>query len=341
MNLSHRWYTEFVSGRSSRNRTQFQQFLEDARLDRFDVLPVDRTSRFGRNQADCIRHKAELQQLEKILIFVSQGIISGNDRDFLSERINETTDEQYSRNLSYYVTKEFSKKAAEGHAIGRAPLGYRTEKSSSGRGAYHVVDPESLPVLMAVLKGYTSGNHSFRSLAWDLNALGLRTSDGNPFTESSISTILNNTYYQGLVVYHRGQPDEELIPGAHEVPEEIRELWSRCQQIRRDRNSPGRSSPPSRQQRVYPLTGVLICDGWERGFHGVGNHYKDTVKLRMMHSWHRCDVRPHSVSAKIVELEFGRRVSSCVDLDDSWRSAVMMAMSKEVPSPTTNRRSSG
>jgi hypothetical protein len=29
------------------------------------------------------------------VIFVSQGIISGSDRDFLSERINETLDEQY------------------------------------------------------------------------------------------------------------------------------------------------------------------------------------------------------------------------------------------------------
>ena len=49
--LGDRWYTEFLSGRSSRNRSQFQQFLEDARLDLFDVLLVDHTSRFGRNQA--------------------------------------------------------------------------------------------------------------------------------------------------------------------------------------------------------------------------------------------------------------------------------------------------
>ena len=50
------WYTEFITGRSSRKRSQFQQFLEDARLDRFDVLLVDHTSRFGRNQAECNRY---------------------------------------------------------------------------------------------------------------------------------------------------------------------------------------------------------------------------------------------------------------------------------------------
>ncbi len=50
--LGNRWYTEFVSGRSANKRREFQQLLEDARLDRFDVLLVDHTSRFGRNQAE-------------------------------------------------------------------------------------------------------------------------------------------------------------------------------------------------------------------------------------------------------------------------------------------------
>ena len=31
--LGHRWYTEFISGRSTQHRSQFQQFLDDACLD--------------------------------------------------------------------------------------------------------------------------------------------------------------------------------------------------------------------------------------------------------------------------------------------------------------------
>ncbi len=68
--LGNRWYTEFVSGRSANKRHEFQQVLEDARLDRFDVLLVDHTSRFGRNQAECIHYKDELQRLGKIVVFV-------------------------------------------------------------------------------------------------------------------------------------------------------------------------------------------------------------------------------------------------------------------------------
>ena len=84
---------------------------------------------------------------------MSQGIISGSDNDFISERINETLDEAYSRSLSRWVKSGLAEKAAQGHAIGRSPLGYRNEKSPSGRGAHHVIDPKTMPVLMHVLKG--------------------------------------------------------------------------------------------------------------------------------------------------------------------------------------------
>ena len=120
--LGDQLYTEFVSGRYVRKRKEFQQLMQDAELDLFRVLLVDHTSRFGRNQAECIRYKEELQRLGIVVVFVSQGIISGSDRDFLSERINETLDEQYSRNLSRYVRSGFAEKAAQGHAVGRPPL---------------------------------------------------------------------------------------------------------------------------------------------------------------------------------------------------------------------------
>lgn len=216
--LGNRWYTEFVSGRQVQKRKEFQQFIEDAHWDAYDVLLVDHTSRFGRNQAECIRYKDELQGLDKVVVFVSQGIISGSDRDFLSERINETLDEQYSRNLSRYVSAGLAQKASLGHAIGHAPLGYRQEKHASGRGAWVVPDGGAMPALTHLLKGYASGDLSFRTLAQDLNAKGYLTSDGRPFTESSISTVLNNRFYDGKAVYHRGRADEEVRDGVHQIP---------------------------------------------------------------------------------------------------------------------------
>ncbi len=67
------------------------------------------------------------------MVFVSQGIFSGNDRDFVNERINETIDEAYSLNLSRYVAEGMAKKAEQGLANGVPPLGYKSEKLDNGK----------------------------------------------------------------------------------------------------------------------------------------------------------------------------------------------------------------
>ncbi len=326
-----RWYTEFESGRNISKRLEFQQFLEDARLDLFDVLLVDHTSRFGRNQEECIRYKGELQRLNKIVVFVSQGIISGSDRDFLSERINETLDEAYSRNLSRYVREGKARKADAGHALGHAPLGYRHEKAKSGRGAWAVPDEGTMPTLLALLQGYASGEHSFKSLATALNSQGFTSSRGNPFTEGSIAWVLSNPFYNGKFYFHKSTPYQELRDGVHEVPEKVRTLWNRCQEVRREKALSPQPSPRSRHNRVYPLTGVLVCDNCGEPFHGVSTVSKPRSYPRMFHSWRRCGARPLSVTAPKVEQEFSDRILSCLRLDDGWQAAVLGAMVKAGP----------
>ncbi len=331
--LGDRYYTEFVSGRRVQKRKEFQLFIEDARLDMFDVLLVDHTSRFGRNQEECIRYKGEFQRLGKTVVFVSQGIISGSDRDFLSERINETLDEQYSRNLSRYVREGKARKAEAGHALGHAPLGYHHEKARSGRGAWAVPDEGTMPILLALLRGYASGEHSFKSLATALNSQGFTSIRGNPFTEGSIGWVLNNPFYSGKFYLHKGTPDQELREGVHEVPEEVRTLWNRCQEVRREKALSPQPSPRSRHHRVYPLTGVLVCDNCGEPYHGVSTVSKPRSYPRMFHNWHRCGARPLSVAAPKVELEFSERVLSCLHLDDDWQAAVLGAMVNEGPRP--------
>ena len=331
--LGDRWYTEFVTGRSVDKRRQFRQFLEDARMDLFDVLLVDHTSRFGRNQADCIRYKEEMERLGKVVVFVSQGIISGSDRDFISERINETLDEAYSRNLSRYVKEGKARKAEAGYALGRAPLGYKQEKAPSGRGAYMVPDESTMPALLALLEGYASGEHSFETLAQELNARDLRTSYANTFTQSSVNQVLSNPFYEGKFFYHRRRYDEELRDGVHIVPDRVKELWQRCQQVRRQKAIPGNPSPSTRNHRVYPLTGVLVCDQCDRPFHGVSTVSKPRSYPRMFHSLRRCHMRPLSVSAPSVEAEFVKRVLSCIRLDDGWSGAILQVLANEGAQP--------
>ncbi|MBI4311717.1 MAG: recombinase family protein [Chloroflexi bacterium] len=327
--LGSRWYTEFVSGRSASKRQEFQQVLEDARLDRFDVLLVDHTSRFGRNQAECIRYKAELQRLGKTVVFVSQGIISGSDRDFLAERINETLDEQYSRNLSRYVAAGLAEKASQGLANGVPPLGYKSEKLDNGKRERKVPDPDTTPALLALLRGYASGQHSYRTLADWLNAQGYRNREGEPFSTGSVEHVLSNRFYAGKAVYHPGEPDEEVRGGAHEVPAEVKELWLRCQEIKAQQRRT-RVGAPRRRPRAYPFSRLAFCAGCGGRFTGKpARTTQGDESLRLVVPHARCDLQPHSVRVDYLEAQWREGVLPYLTLDDGWQRGIAQALQDE------------
>jgi DNA invertase Pin-like site-specific DNA recombinase len=323
--LGGRWYTEFVSGRNASKRHEFQKVLEDARSDQFDVLLVDHTSRFGRNQAECIRYKEELQRLGKTVIFVSQGIISGSDRDFLSERINETLDEQYSRNLSRYVSAGLAEKAEHGLHVGPAPLGYKSELLS-GKREHKIPDPVTMPALLMALREYASGNCSYREVADDLNSHGFRTCTGKLFTGYNMRDILANRFYEGKVVYHEGLPDEQVINGIHEVPTEVKELWISCQSIKNAR-AITKAGHPRRESNDYPFSRVLQCQHCGKPYHGEAVYYRGCKRLRLIHErrslGRKCDTWPRSRSVDSLNKEFSERVLAYIKLDEGWKDLII------------------
>jgi len=325
--LNSHWFTEFISGRDASKRREFQKVLEDARLDRFDVLLVDHTSRFGRNQAECIQYKEELKQLGKTVIFVSQGIISGSDRDFLSERINETLDEQYSRNLSRYVSAGLAQKAEHGLHTGPAPLGYKSELSS-GKRECKVPDPATMPILLTALRDYASGKFSQREVANHLNSLGYRTRNGNLFTGNAIKDILGNRFYEGKVIYHEGLSDEVIIDGSHEVCKEVRELWLQCQPIKEKRLLFTRGQPRG-PARHFPFSKILRCQRCHQPYYGETVYQSGNTTLRLTHERHNagrnCDTWPRSQSVEALSHQFQGRVLSHMVLPDSWKSMIMEA----------------
>ena len=327
LHLGNRWYTEFVSGRTVEKREQFQAILADAKLDLFDVLLVDHTSRFGRNQADCIHYKAELNALGKAVVFVSQGIISGSDRDFLAERINETMDEGYSRNLSRYITEGLEGKANSGLHVGPAPLGYKS-MLENGR-ERKVVDPETMPTLLMALRQYATGLSSLNEVAIKLNSNGYRTNDGNRFTAHSIKDILHNRFYEGKVVFHRGTPEIKVIDGIHEVPPEVKELWLKCQQVRQERRVGTRSigGQPRKGDRHYIFSKVLKCGKCNQPYYGTTAHQPRYQTLRLIHErqegGHSCDASPKSYSIEPLRQQFNDRVLTHLHLPDDWKKMIM------------------
>jgi len=333
--LGQAWYTDFITGTSTLKRSGFRQALADAQTDRFDVLLVYHTSRFARNRADAIRYKNDLRNSGKVLVFVSQGIISGNNNDFLNEAINEVLDEHYSRVLSNFVTDGLRLKHEQGIANGVPPLGYNSEKLDNGKRERKVPDFNGLggdpkkggmEALLALLRGYASGQYSYQTLADHLNAEGYRNREGQFFTKGSVEHVLSNRFYEGKAVYHPDEPDEEVRDGNHKVPEEVKKLWLQCQEVkaRQRRTAVG---GPRRKYRAYPFSRVAECGHCGGAYTGKPAISRRGEEIRrLVHTFPRCDLKPYSVSLDAIEAQWRENVLPYIELDNCWRTAVMASI---------------
>ncbi len=326
--LGQTWYTDFITGTSTLKRSGLHQALQDAQVDTFDALLVYHTSRFARNRADAIEYKRKLAALGKTAVFVSQGIISGREQDFLNEGIHEVLDEQYSRTISRFTCDGMWVKHQEGIANGKPPLGYRSEKLPSGKRERKVPNPETMLVLLEMLRCYATGRYSALTLAEHLNSLGHRNRMGKPFSEGSIRAVLDNRFYEGRLVWHPGKPDEQVRDGEQEVSPEVKELWIRCQEVRAQRSPPGSRRPKS-APRVYLFSGVLTCDACGSRYKGQAIVRRRQFFQRLAHQHESCPVRPQSLGMKFMASQFAERVLPYLRFDGEFTALVTRALAQE------------
>ncbi|MBI2859463.1 MAG: recombinase family protein, partial [Chloroflexi bacterium] len=165
-------------------------------------------------------------------------------------------------------------------------------------------DPKSMPVLLELLRCYATGRYSYQTLAGHLNARGCRTRNGRPFTIGSIAEVLENRFYDGKVVWHPGEPDEEVWDGLHEVPTEVRELWRKCQAVNRTR-SRQKEGRPRHPDRPYIFSKVALCAGCGLPY-GAQPVYRDNgqVVRRLYHKRPFCVLEPHSVRVERLAAQF-------------------------------------
>lgn len=90
----------------------------------------------------------------------------------------------------------------------RAPLGYMDQ----GKGKAKTVDPVAGPLVAKAFKLYATRQHTLKSLLLELTGLGLKSIVGKPLSINGISTVLNNSFYMGIL-----QVKGASYEGAHEA----------------------------------------------------------------------------------------------------------------------------
>ena len=165
-----------------------------------------------------------------------------------------------------------------------------------------------------------------------LNANGYRTRSGRPFTGASVRDVLANRFFEGKVVYHQGLTDEVVVDGTHEVPPEIKDLWTKGQEIKsRRRNTT--AGHPRGPNRHFPFSRVLTCHRCGDPYYGEAVRKGDQVDLRLSHdrrgSDRHCNPKPRSQSVSALVKQMGQRVLPDLKLDASWKTRVIAALKNQ------------
>ena len=164
-------------------------------------------------------------------VFVATESLDFNSRGGrLTADIQAVIAADYIRNLREETIKGLNGRLKQGLYPFRAPIGYL----DNGRGQPKTPDPKKAPLIREMFDLYGSGQYSLRTLQTEINRRGLRNLNGQPLTLHGVETVINNTFYTGLITIAR---TGAAYDGVHE-PLVPAKLFRRVQNIKAGRSGP-------------------------------------------------------------------------------------------------------
>ena len=222
-------------------RADFLSMLAAADKGLFDTIIVWKVDRFGRNREEAAIYKAQLRRVGVSVLYAMEPIPAGA-AGVLTEGMLEAIAEWYSRNLSENVTRGMNDNARKCIHNGCRVYGYR--RGPDGR--LQPVPGEAAAVRSVFVK-YGQG-FSAAVIAAELNAAGLKTARGCPFSPQSVLRLISNERYIGTYIWN-----DTRIPGG--IPAIVStEEWEAAQRMKQ---KTGRHIEQGATD--FLLTGKVFC----------------------------------------------------------------------------------
>ncbi len=215
------WFEERETA-AKRGRPIFNQILSQLRQGKAQGVVIHKIDRSARNLKDW----ADLGEL------IDQGVevhFANDSLDLhsrggrLSADIQAVVAADYIRNLREETKKGFYGRIKQGLYPLPAPLGY----VDKGKANPKELDPVKAPLIRKAFELYATGRYNLDSLTEELFCLGLRNRNGSKVPRSSLSDMLNNPFYMGLIRIAR---TGEMFHGIHQSLVN-KSLFDRVQQI--------------------------------------------------------------------------------------------------------------
>ena len=232
-----------ISGKTDR-RPSFQRLMRDAEKGRFAYVIAWKSNRMGRNMLQAMINEARLNELGIRVLYTEEDFDdTAAGRFALRSMMN--VNQFYSENMAEDIRRGMLDNARQCKITnGHLPLGYK--KGSDGR---YALDAPNAAIVQEIFTRVACGD-LFVDIAEDLNARGVRTSRGKPWSKSSFQTLLHNERYMGIYIYG----DVRIKDG---IPRIISDdlFWD----VQDKMNHSKHSTVPARRGSDYVLTGKLYC----------------------------------------------------------------------------------
>ena len=187
---------EAKSGRSTLERTAYNQMLADAISDAFDVIIFHKIDRNSRNEFNYYTFKDKLEKLGIRYEYAVQPIDQSPEGQMMESMLVGMA-AYYSRNLSKETKKGLNENAYKALFNGGiAPFGYKIVDQ------HYIIDEAEAQAIRLIFNMYING-YGYGDICIALKEKGYKTRNGKAFGKNSIYDILGNEKYIGTYTFNK------------------------------------------------------------------------------------------------------------------------------------------
>lgn len=232
---------EGITGTQTKKREQFNQMMNDALNGKIDLILAKSISRFARNTVDTLNCVRLLREHNVDVYFEKENIHTLGLSNELFLTLYSAFAQAESESISENVKAGVRMKMKRGELVGKyAPFGYLYDKEKD------IITPDESKkdIVTYIFEEYSKGV-GFRTIALNLNNLGIPSPSNLKWCHASVRRIITNEkyvgdlktgkYYTENVLTHKKKVNygekEQYFTSNHHEPIISRELWDKCQEI--------------------------------------------------------------------------------------------------------------
>ena len=301
-NVVRMYVDEGITGTSAKKRQHFMEMIDDADDGEFDLILTREVSRFARNTVDTLQYTRRLKAKGVEVFFINDNIKTFDGDGELRLTIMATLAQDESRKTSIRVKSGQQTSMENGVYYGNGNiLGYRRKETiddDNKKKVEFLIEPEQAKTVRMIYDMYLDGV-GLRTIQFKLEQAGRLTAMGKTnWHMSNISKILKNSFYCGIITYHKqwtpdyleqkkinniGDMEFTTVMGTHE-PIVTEEEFARVQKIlgKRQRENPESKAGKKRVFGEKPpsdvWTELMICECGHRFNRKVWHRNGDEIQ---------------------------------------------------------------